>query len=286
MIAVFIFLIIETHETCILTRLGTSPIKCTEKDIFKHVGQRCGSKDICDGKVVDGYCRGKEIGEKCLGHSDCDLDLICKPGEEKCSPAADLGQDCSSDYPCKSYLYCRDSTCIEYGSIKNGVNPGPDNPDLCESHYINNQRLCAEGPKLKGDIIVSSPSVRCYYSNGDETAAECGYHKDGKAICKPGAADLLSEWKNLLAYLKLKPKCNPIGSNLGLCDYGEKVGEQEYLQARIAYAHLHYYGKVKDNPECVQKYQYQEYFEALKRYNGDIRVSALLSLLITIIIFI
>eukprot|EP00826_Nyctotherus_ovalis_P062449 TRINITY_DN9032_c0_g1_i13.p1 TRINITY_DN9032_c0_g1~~TRINITY_DN9032_c0_g1_i13.p1 ORF type:complete len:221 (-),score=39.56 TRINITY_DN9032_c0_g1_i13:20-682(-) len=175
---------------------------------------------------------------------------------EHCVRAADVGEFCSNDHLCKSYLYCRKGSCVEYGKVKNGMNPGDSNPALCESHYISKQGLCAEGPKLNNDILVDSPLTVCHYSNGQETSAKCAFHKDGKAICKPEAGDLVSEWQNLLDYLKLKPKCNPIISALGQCDYGEKVGEQQYLLARIAYTRLNHYEDVLGNLDCVQKYRY------------------------------
>ena len=98
---------------------------------------------------------------------------------------------------CKSHLACFDGYCTNYGSLPNGKRIGQNGVDLCQSHYVNNNGVCEDGPTLIGDVFVNSTDTICHYSNGDEYSAVCGYHRDGKAICKPGAATLLDEWKEV-----------------------------------------------------------------------------------------
>ena len=51
------------------------------------------------------------------------------------------------------------------------------------------------------------------------------------------------------------------------CDFGEYIGERRYLEGRISYYQLNYFEDLQENLPCVQKYNFPEYFEFLKRYN-------------------
>ncbi len=259
-------------------------LKCVDNpEFYKFPGQRCSRAELCQGKLVDGYCRGKDAGEDCASHLECDVGLRCGLNS-KCEEAALEGEYCDDGHLlCQSYLYCQEGTCKRYGSIPNGHPAGRGGVDLCESHYLNSHKVCDEGPTLKGEVFVESTDVTCVYSNGEENKAVCGFHEDGKAICKPGAATLLSEWKELLEYLSRKPRCHVYMSDLAQCDYAEHIGDRVYLRGRLAYAHLHFYTQVQMNPPCVQQFNHPEYFELLNRHNSAATVSALLAALIALL---
>eukprot|EP00831_Metopus_contortus_P038047 TRINITY_DN2995_c0_g1_i2.p2 TRINITY_DN2995_c0_g1~~TRINITY_DN2995_c0_g1_i2.p2 ORF type:complete len:154 (-),score=23.12 TRINITY_DN2995_c0_g1_i2:110-571(-) len=128
---------------------------------------------------------------------------------------------------------------------------------------------------------------KCVYSNGEESRAVCGYHKEGKAICKPGDGDILmvNEWKEMLIYLDKKPKCNPyLISDLGQCDYAEIQEGDEYLRGRIAYSILHFYNVIQGVPECVQNYVHKDYWRLVKRYNGASSLTAGFALLLGLLL--
>jgi hypothetical protein len=155
-------------------------------------------EDQCYGhKLVGGFCRGKTLGEPCDNHFDCDVGLRCGL-DRLCDPASEEGQRCDSEYLlCQSYLTCREGECIHYGSLADGTPLGRGTVDLCKSRYANAHDVCEAGPTLRGPIFVDNTDALCVYSNGDEPRAVCGFHKDGKAICKPGAATLLNEWADV-----------------------------------------------------------------------------------------
>lgn len=166
-------------------------------EFFKYPGQLCTNPAACHGKVVDGYCRGKNQGESCENHWECDVGLMCGL-DWKCQPAGEEGDRCGGDHLlCQSYLYCKEGTCVKYGCVSNDDPAGKAGPDICASHYTDTHGVCREGPTLNGNIFVESTDNLCVYSNQEEIHAVCGYHEDGLAICKPGAASLLSEWKEV-----------------------------------------------------------------------------------------
>ena len=261
-------------------------LKCIDDiEFFKLPGFRSKNADLCHNKILEnGFCRGKKAGEVCDHHLDCDIGLRCGLSM-KCEEAALEGEHCDDEYLlCQSYLYCKENQCIKFGSITNGHPPGKFDSDLCESHYLNSHGVCEEGPTLIGDIFVDSREHKCVYSNEVENYAVCGYHADGKAICKPGEATLLPEWKELLAYLAAQPRCHSYISHLSQCDIAESfVGERAYVRGRIAYAHLHYYTQLQKTPGCVQRFSHPEYFELMKRYNGATTISAFLAALIAVL---
>jgi len=275
---------IASGKTCHLFPNDNSAVKCgPDIDIKVYPGARLRGPNSCLGKPVGEYCRGKNIDEPCTFHYECDVGLMCGQ-EKKCAKASEEGQYCDEHSVCKSYLYCREDRCIKYGSIKNHVNPGRNNPDLCESRYIY-RGVCAPAPKLDGLIFVDHAEDVCDYDNGDAQPAKCGFHKNGKAICKPGEADVVSDWKNLLNYLNKKPECNPALSHLSMCDYAEHQLGREYLRAAIAYWKLHNFVEIQENAECAKPFTHPAYFDLVRRYGSATSVSALLGLLIATLLF-
>ena len=175
------------------------PARCLDNpDFYKFPGQKCGRPDLCLGKqIINGICRGKELGEKCEHHVECDVGLRCGL-DLQCDPAEEEGGHCDGNYLlCQNYLYCQEGSCIKYGSIPEGYPAGKGGADLCVTRFVNNHGVCDTPPKLNGPIFVDSTDNYCVYSNGDQNRAVCGYHKDGKAICKPGAADLQGYWSEV-----------------------------------------------------------------------------------------
>jgi hypothetical protein len=237
-------------------------------DFFKWPGMKAKTAELCiSNKLVDGFCRGKYKGEACDTHFDCDVGLRCGL-DRMCDPAAEEGEACDPEYQlCQSYLSCREKQCIAYGSLEDGTPLGRGSVDLCKTRYANNHDVCDEAPTLKGDIFVENTDVLCVYTNGEDRRAVCGYHQDGKAICKPGMATLVKEWTALLTYLKKKPQCHPYLTDMGQCDYAITVGEKDYYQGRVAYYDLHFYTQIQKVPPCVQKFVHADYFDLLKKNN-------------------
>jgi len=175
------------------------PARCLDNpEFYKFPGQKVSRADLCLGsKVIDGFCRGKPNGEKCEHHIECDIGLRCGL-ELMCEPAGEEYGRCDKDYILSnSYLYCQEGACIRYGTVADGHPAGRGGADLCKSRYMNDHGVCDTAPKLRGPIYVDSPENLCVYDNKEENRAVCGYHKDGKAICKPGAADLNPLWQNV-----------------------------------------------------------------------------------------
>ncbi len=174
-------------------------VKCIQSPSFyKYPGQRCTDPALCQGTVRDGFCRGKASGDACTSHLECDVGLRCGL-DLKCEPAAVEGESCNDDEMlCQSYLYCKEKLCTRYGSVPDDVSPGKSGEDLCESHHVDKSGVCREGNTLIGSVIVDSNMDKCVYNDGEENQAVCGYHYDGKAICKPGDAELLSDWKAVI----------------------------------------------------------------------------------------
>lgn len=192
---------IGEKETCHINSIHEDPERCRENpEFYKHPGQRVKDPKLCLGKdVVDGFCRGKRKDDPCETHFECDVGLYCG-NEMKCTEGIEETGHCDVDYHlCQSYLYCLEGTCVRYGSVLNGHNPGRGGEDLCETRYVNSRGQCDYGPKLKGQIFVDHRDSICAYTNDEEHPAVCGYHKDGKAICRPGAGDELmeKEWKDV-----------------------------------------------------------------------------------------
>lgn len=264
----------------------TSSTKCTDTtSIPLAPGDKITSTGKCHGTARGGYCRGKNIGEACEYQFDCDVGLTC--GIQKtCVKAAEAGQYCNDeDMMCKSYLYCRENICIKYGSVKDNFNPGKNDPDLCESHHLH-RGVCAVAPKLDGKIFVEHTEDICDYTNGDHEPAQCGFHKNGKAICKPGDGDLVSEWKDVLKFLERKPECNSYISHLSICDYAEVQVGRDYVKAAVGYWRLHNFVELQENADCVKPYTNPKYFDLLAKYNSATTLSVFFGLLLTILLLI
>jgi len=185
-----------------MNEVGETALKCLKNQaLAKFPGMKVGSGDTCQGTVVNGFCRGKPANEKCDHHIDCDVGLRCGTSLV-CENAGEEGSYCDDDYLlCQSYLNCKENLCTKYGSISDDHPVGKSGVDMCRSHYIDAHRVCRPGPNLLGDIYVESNEKKCLYSNGDEEQAACGFHKDGKAICKPGAGNLAGTWNDVSVFL-------------------------------------------------------------------------------------
>ena len=171
-------------------------LRCIDNPEFiKYPGQKCPREDLCiTKKVADGYCRGKAEGEACDNHLYCDVGLMCGL-HQVCEPAIEEDGYCDDEHlKCQSYLNCMENRCRKYGTIEVGHSPGRHGADMCQTHFVNNHGVCEVAPTLNGPIFVDSNDMKCAYSNGDENKAVCGYHADGKAICKPGMASLNNYW--------------------------------------------------------------------------------------------
>lgn len=176
-------------------------MKClSNPEFIKLPGQKCNVPANCMGTLRDGYCRGKAAGEKCTQHIECDVGLRCGL-DLVCETAAVEGERCDEEHlRCHSYLYCRENVCTRYGSMADDSHPGKGGEDLCVSHHVDKSGVCRPGPKLLGPTIVDTNEHKCVYDNGEEDYAVCGYHAEGKAICKPGDGELMEDWRAVLFY--------------------------------------------------------------------------------------
>lgn len=253
-------------------------------DLFSYPGSKATNASLCHGTIRDGYCRGKGLKEKCDTHMDCDVGLRCGMYKE-CEEASKEGEWCDEkENLCKTYLTCKEGHCVRYGTVSNNESPGiKQDPDLCKSHHIF-KGVCAEAPKLDGKIFVDKIEDICDYTNGEKSPAQCGYHRDAKAICKPGDADLATEWQELLDFLSAKPECNTFLGYFSICDYAEKQVGRKYLKAGINYYLLHQYVSVQENAECMKRYNFPAYFDLVKQYNGAATVSAVLGIFVTVLL--
>lgn len=190
---------LDEGKTCRMNEVEESTMRCLDSpDFFKWPGMKCAREDMCYGKkIINGFCRGKSIGDDCDSHFDCDVGLRCGL-DKKCDPAAEENERCDGDFLlCQSYLSCRENTCVPFGSLPNGHPLGRSSVDLCQSRYKNSHDVCEEGPTLRGEVFVDNTDVLCVYTNQEENRAVCGFHEDGKAICRPGAASLMGEWADV-----------------------------------------------------------------------------------------
>ncbi len=165
--------------------------------IYAFPGQKCNNSGLCRGEVRDGYCRGKVAGADCRSHLECDVGLRCDLSF-KCNAAGEEGDACDNDNRlCQSYLHCHEGVCFRYGSLPDDASAGKSGADICSSHYVDHHNVCRPGPKLLGPIFVNDLNQICLYSDFVEEMPECGFHRDGKAICRPGEAQMLSRWNNV-----------------------------------------------------------------------------------------
>lgn len=191
-------LLIDKGYICRMSETDDLTMKClTNPEYQKLPGQKCTDASLCQGKVENGYCRGKKEGETCEHHLNCDVGLRCGT-ELKCEQASVEGEFCDSDTKlCQSYLYCKEGVCTKFGSVANDAPPGKGGEELCVSHHTDKNGVCREGPTLIGPNIVDSNDNKCVYSDAEENYATCGFHSEGKAICRPGDGEMMSEWKNV-----------------------------------------------------------------------------------------
>lgn len=248
-----------------------------------YPGEKQKNYTTCVGTFIDGYCRGRALGEQCSATRECDLGLYCASGA--CAEGNDRGSYCTDNQECKSYLVCHGNICVYYGSIRNGYMAIGHYPELCESGYMVD-RTCMDGPKLVGKILVDDRETVCQYSNGETKPALCGHHTGGKAICLPGAGDVLPEWRIIVAYTRMHPQCISYQRRYSICDYGEKEFGKAYYRAVIAFFRKTYMDLIQSSPECLENNLVPDYYEALRKYNGATSISVLFGLAIAILVLI
>jgi len=186
---------------------------------------------------------------------------------------------------CKSYLLCSGGICRKYGAILNGQ--ASSSNLLCKSGFRNaSTGLCAKGPRLIGKMYVDHMLIKCNYSDGSTANAECYHQKDGKAICHPGAGNLEVHWEALLKFLEKKPECNPFTYPFSMCEYTQEQVGIEYHRAAIAYWKITHSLYIEDLSDCMQKYGFPEYYNALRALNGAVSISALVGLLLGVLLLI
>ena len=69
---------------------------------------QCKSR-FCDPETIS--CKGREMGETCSIHEECDKGLACRtasiwPYETLCLPMSDVGSQCETDFDCKPRNFC------------------------------------------------------------------------------------------------------------------------------------------------------------------------------------
>ena len=260
----------ETGHTCNVSNLEGNRITrvCEKINTVKYPGDIYNDGDDCKGYPMSGFCRGKYLGEECNSTIECDVDLRCGI-KGICEWAGDEGNYCDKIFLCKSYLTCEDNGCVKYGSIPNTYKPSKLDYNKCEHHFIEKGK-CDYSITYTGTDIYVDKNTKCTYNNTVQTNSQCSFHKDGKAICVPGAEVNKTAWNDLLIYLDSKPRCNPL-TYMAQCDFGRYAGTTKYLRGRIAYTNITYFAEVQENADCVKEYNMREYFmflKELKKANG------------------
>lgn len=192
-------------QFCDMNDLENSTIHCHTRFQRKRLaGEKIfESPNECFTKQANpaGYCTGAKWGESCSnnGDADCDVDLYCSD-KKVCEHAHVEGDYCNDKIKCTSYLLCAwedgvDYKCRPYGYRANGETLGPgDEDDICRSRYLNDRFVCDKAPKITHSNVRDWPGEKCYYTHGENSVAECGFHSEGKALCKRGAGDMETEW--------------------------------------------------------------------------------------------
>lgn len=272
---------IHCHERFKFRRLPGQKHVYTPKECFN---------DLAD---EEGYCRGKPVGSSCSnnGHADCDVDLYCEEPRKVCVPVGKVGDACTAERKCASYLLCAwedglDFRCRNYGTYPNGKTLGPgDEDDICQSNYIDQNYLCSEGPRLTSPHLREAPGESCHYTVGSEDRSHCWYQSGGKAICKRGAGDLMNEWKTSLAYLLLQPSCH-VTIPMAQCDMGRKVvaSQEEWEKIWFAISKLHWDVHLEGLAQCMKQYVHPETFKYEKSSFGNLISVSTLSLFALLLI--
>jgi len=268
----FIFKNIALGMTCDMNDRVNATIYCHKKLEYKKLaGQKyVYSPRECFISKADpeGYCRGNLEGESCSNHgdADCDVDLYCGDETKTCKKAAVNGEFCGKYTKCASHLLCVEedgsNVCRWHGIYPNGKSLGPyDESKVCQSNYID-EYTCTHGPLLIGSNLRNSEGERCVYSRGDPEESYCWYHSEGKAICKRGAGDLITEWRKVVEYLFKEPKCH-VSIPMGLCDMGRKVvkTEKEWKDIRLAIIRLNWEVHLEGLAPCMRQYIHPEAFK-------------------------
>jgi len=267
-------------------------IKCHKKLEFKKLaGQKFlyTPKECFTSKADDeGYCRGNKEGEGCGNHgdADCDVDLYCSDERRTCTRAGLNGEHCSIKAKCASYLLCawedgQTHICRGHGIYPNGQILGPyDEDDICQSNYINEELSCTDGPVLIGPNLRDTEGETCQYTRGGPEESHCWFHSEGKAICRKGAKDLITEWRTALAYLVKQPQCH-ISIPMAQCDMGRKVMEtqKEWEDVWLAISRLHWEVHLEGLAPCMRQYIHPETFKHMQSFSASLIPIAILSLI-------
>eukprot|EP00826_Nyctotherus_ovalis_P050888 TRINITY_DN629_c0_g1_i5.p1 TRINITY_DN629_c0_g1~~TRINITY_DN629_c0_g1_i5.p1 ORF type:complete len:289 (-),score=63.93 TRINITY_DN629_c0_g1_i5:132-998(-) len=286
---------------CDMNDKENSTIRCHRKiQAGKLAGQKYKYSPLeCFTSLGDGegYCRGNPEGGSCSnnGEADCDVDLYCDPTRKVCLGAVQVGDYCNEHLKCASYLLCAwengtisDYKCRNYGLYPNGHSLGPgDEDDICQSNYIDDDYYCQEGPKLVSSHLKDTEGESCEYSRGASDESHCWFHGEGKAICKKGALDLMTEWKKALSYLRLSPQCH-VSVPMAQCDMGRKVvnTQAEWEDIWYSISRLHWEVHLEGLPVCMRQYVHPETFKYFRSYSGALTsFSALTLLALLLLIF-
>ena len=236
---------------------------------------------------AEGYCRGNKEGESCSNHgdADCDVDLYCGAERKTCTKAVANGEFCGPTARCASHLLCVEengpTVCRGHGIYPNGkILGGNDEDDICQSNYIDSEYRCADGPLLVGSNLKESEGESCQYSRGDPEESYCWFHSGGKAICKKGARDLITEWRKALAYLVKEPQCH-VAIPMAQCDMGRKVmsTQKEWEDVWLAISRLHWEVHLEGLAPCMRQYVHPETFKFMENFSGSLIPITILSLI-------
>jgi hypothetical protein len=159
----------------------TDPTKLTTQDPGEYcsIDTQCFSKN-CTNKA----CVGKEEGQDCADHVDCNPGLFCS--QNKCALLKKEHEPCSiTDSKCVLGTTCLKGLCEPLLSKKEG------DPVVaaaqCESFYMNAGK-CAPGRKrISNDTC---PENKCEYSSGGEEPCSCGLVGSGIKVCPAGEGDI------------------------------------------------------------------------------------------------
>jgi len=181
---------VRCHTRFIRKRLAGEKFRDSPKDCFTQTADE------------KHYCRGAVYGHSCSnnGDADCDVDMYCSE-RKVCEHAKLEGEYCNSHERCASYLICAwedgvDSRCRPYGFYPNDKQLGPgDEDEICQSRFLNDDFKCEHAPSLEHSNLRDKPGDKCVYTHGPLNMARCYYQKEGKAICRKGAAQQQPDWE-------------------------------------------------------------------------------------------
>jgi len=168
-------------------------------------GRKCIYPYQCKSRICDeetNSCKGREAGESCSDHVECDKALACRPSnlwpyETQCLPMSDVGSLCETEFDCKPRNFCwkkrkgEASMCLEKHSAPDKIEFMWDSekyPEITKEAVMIHGQYCQSGIAMKVDETTakctSITKVMVADNAEDETPAK-QLPIDGPYSCTP-----------------------------------------------------------------------------------------------------